>query len=327
MKKVTLKDIANEVGVTVGAVSHVLNGIDDISEETKERVLDAVDRLGYISNGSAVSLRSGKTNTIAIIIPDISNPHLAYQIKLIEDKMRRFNYSVIILNTNENEKTEHEAIVTACSKQVDGILLCPSQHSKKNIRFMNKLGIPYVLIGRFFDGFDTDYVCADDVKGGYIAGEYLIGNGYKNPIYIGAYDYIEASINRFKGICNVFSDNGMEFEKERFIQISPDAKDVNKIIDEIKNSGTEFDSIIAFSDLVAFKMVSQIKEKFGDRYIPIVSFDAINSHLYMPFYNISVGMVDNGWANKASSVLIDKINGKGKRCKEFIDVKLYEFNK
>ena len=103
MKKVTLKDIANEVGVTVGAVSHVLNGIDDISEETKERVLEAVDRLGYISNGSAVSLRSGKTNTIAIIIPDISNPHLAYQIKLIEDKMRRFNYSVIILNTNENE--------------------------------------------------------------------------------------------------------------------------------------------------------------------------------------------------------------------------------
>ena len=76
MKKVTLKDIANEVGVTVGAVSHVLNGVDDISEETKEKVFDAVDRLGYISNGSAVSLRSGKTNTIAITSPISHKPQL-----------------------------------------------------------------------------------------------------------------------------------------------------------------------------------------------------------------------------------------------------------
>lgn len=322
MKKVTLKDIANEVGVTVGAVSHVLNGIDDISEETKERVLDAVDRLGYISNGSAVSLRSGKTNTIAIIIPDISNPHLAYQIKLIEDKMRRFNYSVIILNTNENEKTEHEAIVTACSKQVDGILLCPSQQSLKNIRFMNKLGIPYVLIGRYFADFDTDYVCADDVKGGYLAGEYLIKKGCKNPVYFGSYNYIEPSKNRFCGMCKAFSGNGIHIDESRVIDVSPDARDIDDAIEKLAEKSIVYDSIVAFSDLIGFKIISQIKKD-----VPIVCFDAINSHLYMPFYNISVGMVDNGWANKASSVLIDKINGKGKRCKEFIDVKLYEFNK
>ena len=91
MKKVTLKDIANELGVTVGTVSHALNGIDDISEETKARVLEAAERLGYISNGLAASLRSGKTNTVAVIAPDISNPHLAYQIKLIEDMAKQLS--------------------------------------------------------------------------------------------------------------------------------------------------------------------------------------------------------------------------------------------
>ena len=135
MKKVTLKDIANELGVTVGTVSHVLNGIDDISEETKLRVLDAARRMGYISNGLAASLRSGKTKTVALIIPDISNPHLAYQTKLIEDKMREQGYSVIILNTNEDERTEEEAIRTACSRQVDGILLCPASGAPKTWNF------------------------------------------------------------------------------------------------------------------------------------------------------------------------------------------------
>lgn len=322
MKKVTLKDIANEVGVTVGAVSHVLNGVDDISEETREKVLDAIERLGYISNGAAVSLRSGKTNTIAIIIPDISNPHLAYQIKLIEDKMRRFNYSVIILNTNENEKTEHDAIVTACSKQVDGILLCPSQHSLKNIKFMKKLGIPYLLIGRYFANFDTDYVCADDVKGGYLAGEYLIKKGCKNPVYFGSYNYIEPSKNRFDGMREAFSENGIHIDESRIIEVSPDARDIDEAVGKLTEKSIVYDSIVAFSDLIGFKIISQIKKD-----VPVVCFDAVNSHLYMPFFNVSIGMVNNGWANKAASVLIDKINGERKNCKEFIDVKLYEFNK
>jgi len=74
MKKVTLKDIASELGVTVGTVSHALNGLDDISPKMKQQVLETAKRLGYISNSSAVSLRSGKTKTVAIIIPDVSNP-------------------------------------------------------------------------------------------------------------------------------------------------------------------------------------------------------------------------------------------------------------
>ena len=135
MKKVTLKDIANELGVTVGTVSHVLNGINDISEPTRLRVLETAERLGYVSNNAAVSLRSGRTRTVAVIVPDVSNPHIAHQVKLIEERLREARYSVIILNTGEDEASEKEAILTACGKQVDGILLCPTQKSKRNLRF------------------------------------------------------------------------------------------------------------------------------------------------------------------------------------------------
>lgn len=325
MKKITLKDIANELNVTVGTVSHALNGLNDISEETKKRVFDTAKRLGYISNNSAVSLRSGRTNTIAVIVPDISNPHIAHQIKLIDDKIKQINYSVIILNTDENEDAEYNAIVTACSKQVDGIMLCPAQHSVKNTEFLKKLGIPYILIGRYFSDFEFDYVCADDFKGGYIAGEYLIKNGYKKPIYFGAYKYIEPSLNRFNGLKAAFAKNNISIN-DRFIQISPKPENIGNAVEEIHESGIEFDSVVAFSDLLAFEIMGKI-QKLYETQIPIIGFDAINTHLHLPFPNISVGMADNGWANKASAILLEKINGSKKTYKELIDVKLFEVQK
>lgn len=325
MKKVTLKDIANELGVTIGTVSHVMNGIDDISEETKVKVLDTAKKMGYIANTAAVSLRSGKTNTIAVIAPDISNPHLAHQVKLIEDKLKSKKYSVIILNTNEDEEEEYNAIVTAASKQVDGIMLCPAMHSTKNIEFLNNIGIPYILIGRFFQDFNTDYVCADDIKGGYLAGKYLLENGYKNPLYIGAYKYVESSTNRFCGLKKAFEENNLPLSDSRFIEISPKVDNVKDILKTLKNESVTFDSIVVFSDLLAFEILHYIKKDYKN--LPVIGFDAINTHLHLPFHNISIGMKSGGWATKAASVLLKKINGANDEFREIIDVELFEFNK
>jgi len=325
MKKVTLKDIANELGVTVGTVSHVLNGRDDISEETKKKVLKTAKKLGYIPNASATSLRLGKTNTIAAIVPDISNPHISYQLKLIEDKMRLLNYTVIILNTNESEETERDAIVTACGKRVDGILLCPCQKSTSNIKFLDKLHIPYLLIGRYFADYDTDYVCADDFKSGYIVGKYLAERGYKKPVYIGAYKYIEPSLNRFLGVKEAFSEHSINIAEDAFVEMEPKSNKATSVMQELLDDKVSFDCIVAFSDLIAFEIISRFRMHTKTPPIPVVSFDAINSHLCCPFPSISVGMVNSGWADKASSVLYKKMNGSKEKYHEIIDVELFEF--
>ena len=324
MKKVTLKDIANELGVTVGTVSHVLNGIDDISEETKLRVLDAARRMGYISNGLAASLRSGKTKTVALIIPDISNPHLAYQTKLIEDKMREQGYSVIILNTNEDERTEEEAIRTACSRQVDGILLCPCQRSTQNVEFLKGIGLPFALIGRYFAELDADYICADDHKSGYLAGRFLVERGYRAPVFVGAYEYIEPGRNRFLGLAAAMSEVGVELDDMSFFPIDPIVNACGDVAARLE--GVKFDSVVAFSDVIAFEITPQLRERYG-RDLPVIGFDAISSHLPLPFYNVSVGMIGGGWAAKAADVIIAKIDGSRDTCRETIDVALFEFNK
>lgn len=325
MKKVTLKDIANKLGVTVGTVSHVLNGVNDISEETKKKVLQTAHELGYISNSSAVSLRTGKTNSIAIIVPDISNPHLAYQIMKIETKMRDNNYSVIILNTSEDEKLELNAIKTAIGKQVDGVLICPCQQSKQNIEFLSNTGIPFALFGRFFRDYETDYICADDIKGGYLAGEYLLKKGYKRPVYVGSYKYIEASINRFAGLKKAFLDSGIELSEDRFLEVGPKADFSDEVFDKVYKSVDDFDSVVAFSDLLSFKIKSYLN-KVSEKDIPVVGFDAVNSHLFLPITNVSVGMVGTSLAEKTAEVILAKMNGSKEKFREIIDVKLFEFN-
>ncbi|MBO5453565.1 MAG: LacI family DNA-binding transcriptional regulator [Clostridia bacterium] len=326
MRKVTLKDIANKLGVTIGTVSHVLNGIDDISEETKNKVLKAAREMGYISNSAAVSLRSGKTHTVAVIVPDISNPYIAHQVKSIEMEMRKFNYSVFILNTNEDEETEYEAIVSACSKQVDGIFLCPCQKSTKNVEFLDKLQIPYILICRYFNSYETDYIGVDDYKGGRLAGEYLINKGYKNIIYFGAYKYICSSVDRFRGIKDIFKENEIDIPDSRFIEINPTCGDNGDIIEETLRKTKDFDSIIAFSDFVAFEIRGKLKELCSGVKLPVVSFDAVNTYFKFPFENISVGVVDNELSSQAVKAMLEKIDSGKCDCKKLIDVKLYEFN-
>ena len=326
MKKVTLKDIANKLGVTIGTVSHVLNGIDDISEETKNKVLKAAREMGYISNSAAVSLRSGKTHTVAVIVPDISNPYIAQQVKMIEMKIREFNYSVFILNTNEDEETEYEAIVSACSKQVDGIFLCPCQKSTRNVEFLDKLQIPYILICRYFTDYETDYVCADDYKGGRIAGEYLLSKGYKSIIYFGAYKHICSSVERFRGIKDVFDENGIDIPETRFAELNPICGDTENKIDETLKKINDFDSIIAFSDFVAFEIKAKLKQEYDSINIPMVSFDAVNINYKFPFDIVSVGMEGDTLSCVAVDAMLEKINSGKCDCKKLIDVKIYEFN-
>lgn len=308
-KRVTLKDISLKTGYTITTISHALHDKPDISAATKKQIREIADDMGYVVDNAASSLRLGKTNTIAIIIPDLLNPHIAYQVYKIEIEAKQRGYSAIILNTNENEQLEHDAIVTCYQKRVDGILICPTQVNTNNIKYIQKLKIPFVLIGRYFDNFDTDYVCCDDVKSGYLACDYLIGLGCKQILYLGAYDYVVGSNKRFEGIKKrIGSDKEINVIRHN---INPQSKHHERIVEFMQNNFGAYDSIIVFSDMLAFEIIYDIQCKNLSEFknIPFVSFDTIQTHFPFPFHHTSVGMVKDGWATDALNVLCERMNG------------------
>ena len=145
---VTLKDIAAKTGYSVNTVSRALRDKDDIAAPTREMIQKTAQEMGHVSNTLAASLRLGYTNTIAVILGDISNPHFSIMMKEIEGYAWKAGYTSILFNTNENEELELAAIQSALNKNVDGIIICPAQKTPYNLTYLKESGVPFVLIGR-----------------------------------------------------------------------------------------------------------------------------------------------------------------------------------
>ncbi len=143
-RNATIKDIAEELGISATAVSRALRNMPDISGETREKVIAAAERLNYSKNYAASSLRTNSTNIIGLII-DILNPICIGMYKGVEDVCRENGYTILFSTSNEGRADERAAIETMYSRQVDGMILCPTLENRDNIDRMKELDIRLFL--------------------------------------------------------------------------------------------------------------------------------------------------------------------------------------
>lgn len=324
--KITLKDIARETGYTINTISRALKDKEDISEATRKLIKEKANDMGYIRNSIAGSLRSGITKTIAIILGDISNPHFAILVKEIETTARKHNYNTFIINTDENNELEEEAIHAALGKNVDGIIICPTQKSEDNIKFLKKTGVPFVLIGRYFKNIESDYVVCNDVEGGYLATKHLIEKGHKRILFLNGPGYISSAFERHEGYKKALSENGIQYESGLVHEIFITSGESSRIVRKILESGVEFTAVFAFSDMIAWETVYTLN-KYGlnvPQDIAIVGFDNIQSKLSFPFPLTTVSTSKSKMSRRAVDILLKKINSKEEESyiKDVIETKV-----
>lgn len=168
----TLKDIALRADVSIATVSYVLNGTGSVSAEVAERILDAVDELGYRPNRSARALRTGKSRTIGLVLPDLTNPFFPELAQAVERAARMENYAVILIDSYEEIAVEREgfSLLTDCG--VDGAIWCPV-----GIASQSTSSFPTVVVDRPVEGFDCVY--SDLKKGGGLIAEYAVKLGHR----------------------------------------------------------------------------------------------------------------------------------------------------
>jgi LacI family transcriptional regulator len=175
----TMRHVAECAGVSVTTVSHVINHTRPVSEELREKVLAAMDELGYQPNRLARSLRRGETHTIGMIVPDNVNPFFAEIARGIEDAGSGEGYSVILCNSDGNLEKElfYHNVLTA--KQVDGILFVAVGASTEVIRSLQKRRMPLVVIDRDVPDVAVDSVLIDNAEGGRQATRHLLDLGHR----------------------------------------------------------------------------------------------------------------------------------------------------
>ena len=152
----TIREVAEKAGVSYTTVSHVINNTRFVSETTRARVQKAMDELNYRPNAVAQSLRSGKTNTIGLILPDSANPFFAEIGRSIEDEAFKFGYSVIFCNTERDEAKEKLYIEVLSQKQVDGIIFVATGDRIESIHTLLNQQLPLVVVDRDFPGVEVD---------------------------------------------------------------------------------------------------------------------------------------------------------------------------
>lgn len=179
---VTIKDVANESGVAISTVSNVLNNVEVVSEETRKKVLEAVEKLNYVPNMNARSLKSSKKNTIGLFLPSIQGDYYKMLMQAVHLQCRMRGYLLNIYVSNEN--TSEEIYGMIISSGVEGAIILNERLNDKYIERIAQKKLPIVFIDREYTGDRMSSVVIDNVQGAVLAMEYLVKQGHRRIGYI-----------------------------------------------------------------------------------------------------------------------------------------------
>ncbi len=187
MKKVSIKDIAKQAGVAPSTVSFVISGKAKemrISDALAEKIKTLAEKIGYYPHQTAVSLRTGKSKIIGLIVEDISNLFFATLAKTIEDKAYSLGYRIVYCSTENDDVKGNELIKMLLHQQVDGFLITPSKGMEKQIAELLKRHKPVVLMDRFLSDIEVPYVLVDNYGGVKAGVEHLLKKGYSKIAFV-----------------------------------------------------------------------------------------------------------------------------------------------
>lgn len=204
--------------MSVTTVSHVVNGTRRVSDGLRQQVLTAVNELGYQPNALARSLRSKKTHTIGLVVPDSANPFFAEVARGIEDVSFEEGHSVILCNSDGDLRKELLYTDLLVEKQVDGILFVAAGFSAEHILRLLERRIPVVVVDREIPGVSVDSVLTDNEQGGWLATHHLIKLGHRRIGCITGPSDLTPSADRVTGYQRALQQSGLPVESELVVR-------------------------------------------------------------------------------------------------------------
>jgi LacI family transcriptional regulator len=210
-KKISIKDIAAQLNISITTVSLILNGKSKqvgLSEAQTERVLKYVEEIGYKPNMLAKSLRTGKTKIICLLIEDIADPFFSTVAAHVEELLNQHGYKIIYGSTKNQTAKAIELIDLFRDRHVDGFIICPPEGLESDITGLLNEHIPLVLFDRYYKTIDTDTVIVDNLESSCNAVNYLIEHNYKNIGFVTLDSEQTQMQDRLQGYEKAIADHG-----------------------------------------------------------------------------------------------------------------------
>ncbi len=262
MKRVTIKDVAEYLTISISTVSRALSGDKNIRKETKEQVEEAARKLGYKPNPVATNLKFGRTNTVGVIVPEMITPYASQVIMGIQEVLHQEGIKVIISDSAESWERERENIATMERFMVDGIIvsICDYKQNREEYLRLQKEGMPMVFYDRIPYDMNVSQVIVDDYIKSFFMVEELIRSGRKRIVHIQGASTIYNSQERLRGYKDALKKFHIPHSPELIVKSGVEFHDGAAAVEHLINNGVQFDAIFAFTDTLAIGALNRLRE-------------------------------------------------------------------
>jgi len=311
--RITLKDVAIKVGVHSSTVSRALNPATKgmVTDGIANRIISAATDMGYRPNAFAQSLKTNRSYTIGVLVPDLTNPAFAPIINGIENMLETHGYSVMVASTYNLAKKQQSTLNKFRERQVDGLIIATAMRGDKLIKDCILEGTPFVEAVRTSGNTDVCSVISDEITGGIMVISHLAQLGHKKIAYIAGPQFLSTGFNRYQGFLQGMKKNGLIVDQNLIISCSAfSEEEARNAASKLLTNKRKITAIYVGNDIMALGVYNELEAqaiKCG-KDISVVGFDDMPfaNKFNPPLTTIHTPMINVG--TEAARILLDKIN-------------------
>ena len=275
--RVTLRDVAKDAEVSRSTASLVLNDSDRIPETTKRRVRASIEKLGYIYNHKAASLRTQRSQTVGVIVTDLSNPFYAELIRGINRGLQANGYAALLGDSDDLLATQNAITMKMLERMVDGLIIVPAEGTSAESLRTLVAGTPTVTVARYVSGADLDYIGIDNELGARRAVERFVEKGHERIAFIGGSLSSSARRDRLRGYRGILESHSLPFDEALTVTSSVTRQGGFDAVQPLLELPTPPTAALCYNDVVAFGVMLGLRKRGVEpgRDFAVIGFDDV----------------------------------------------------
>ena len=258
---VTIKSIAEALGISFSTVSKALNNDPNISEQTRILVAQTAKEMNYTRNYFAQSLRQKGSRTVAIIVNDIDIPAYGEMIAIISAKLAAHGYTTMVSDSQYSEEFERSSIRTVVSRMPEAVIIAPANPTGKNMQLLEPMYSNTLVLGEIHSDMATSSLAVDHRLAGRLSAELFLKNGVEQNLILGGPEGYQSSDLYLAGVRDAYESFGLPFPEENVHRFKPDQQTAyRRFIELWQEEPGRFDGVICFCDSMAFGIYRACRE-------------------------------------------------------------------
>jgi LacI family transcriptional regulator len=309
-RNITIVDVARESGVSYSTVSRVLNGFEFVKDSTREKVLEAAGRLGYVANLQARSLAGGRSNIIGLVVPALDNGYIVEITRGIDEEIARANYELMLYTTHRHRSKESLYVNTIANGLSDGVLLMIPLIQTDYLHALRERNFPYVMIDQTDNDNLSNVVDSTNWQGAYEATDYLIKQGHRKIAHILGLEVLSSARERLDGYKSALNAHQIPYNKAYVVEGDFTHPKGYTMMQQLLQLDDRPTAVFAANDLSAFGAMQAIRDaglRIPDD-ISIIGFDDIPEAAMMSPKLTSVRQPLEQMGREAARLLLEVID-------------------